>query len=164
MPKITGNVKDAGLAVPANARVVFRLPDIAFDVDGGLHVTEDLEASVDAGGSFSATLPQLLPGTPMFVGVAWWERESDLRMGRAARIDWLPRPVAVPEVDAALLDLVGIDPATGLLWQGSTPPPSSMLWQFLDPSYDPATATTLPVYTLPDGTTITHGEIVEWSA
>lgn len=167
MPSITGTIADTGmtpLGPTQAAKVVFRISQPAADFSGTVHVPEDSISPVGATGNFSVDMPEYLAGVLVWVGVAWRGNPSDIAAGRPPRIAWMPRAIRVPAAGGALADLLGASPESGLYWEGPTPPPGSMLWQFLDPSYNPVTATTLPVYTLPDGTTITHGEIVEWSA
>lgn len=72
--------------------------------------------------------------------------------------------VFVPTEGGQIGDIAVVDTPYGLAWQGSTPPPYSGLWLYLEPGYDTNSGDPLPVYTAPDGTTVEHGELVEWSA
>lgn len=81
-----------------------------------------------------------------------------------ARVDVFEFKLYVPEEGGGVGDLVLVETPSGLAWEGATPPHVSMLWLFVDPNYDPDSGAPLPIYTAPDGTTVEHGELVEWSA
>ncbi|WAC65191.1 hypothetical protein OVA14_07260 [Agrococcus sp. SL85] len=167
MPTITGNIADTGttpLGTAQDARVVFRVLTPASDFAGAVHVTQDFAVPCTATGTFSADLPEYVGGTEVWVGITWRQDSSDIAPERARRIDWLPRPIYPPAAGGALADLLGADASTGVYWEGPTPPPGPMLWLYIEPSFDPDSGAPLPVYTAPDGTTIEHGELVEWSA
>jgi hypothetical protein len=79
------------------------------------------------------------------------------------RVDHFQQKIIVPTDGGSVGQLAVVDTSFGIAWQGSTPPTSSMLWLYIDPTYDPDRGLPLPVYTAPDGTTVEHGELVEWS-
>lgn len=81
-----------------------------------------------------------------------------------ARHDVFEDRIVVPAEGGNIGDLTVVRTESGLAWRGSTPPPMSMLWLYVHPTYDPGSSAPLPVYTAPDGTTVEHGELVEWSA
>lgn len=81
------------------------------------------------------------------------------------RVDVFEQKLYVPVDGGSVADLA-VAPAVqkATYWEGSTPPPYSGDWLFIDPTYDPTSGAPLPIYTAPDGTTVEHGELVEWSA
>lgn len=76
--------------------------------------------------------------------------------------------VNIPDVTGPLefADLDRVDPDTMRsdgLHKGPRPPATSMLWLFVDYTYDPDSGDPLPTYQAPNGT-ITHGDLVDWEA
>lgn len=80
------------------------------------------------------------------------------------RLDVFEQKIYVPPAGGRIGDLALIEDARGLYYEGNTPPRQSMRWLYLEPTYDPASGFPRPIFTAPDGTTVEHGELVEWSA
>jgi len=80
------------------------------------------------------------------------------------RVDVFEQKLYVPAEGGTVADLAVAPAMQQTVWQGPTPPPYSGLWLYTDPYYDPSSGASLPVYTAPDGSTVEHGELVEWSA
>lgn len=133
---------------------------------GGDFVTTVPQAGVIRDGKFFDLVgdqPFVVKPTPDGVGmrIDLYLSEQDAERG----VTKISRLVRVPDVaQVAWASLVDIEPAPGMAWIGSTPPPLSMPWLYVEDTFNPMSGGPLPVYTAPDGTTVEHGELVEWSA
>ncbi|WP_313816339.1 hypothetical protein [Citricoccus sp.] len=133
----------------------------AVTLDGTAVSTEPVFMDISADGTMSADLIV----TAEFAAPVRYELVIEWLSptGGTALRERLPAFV-VPAGGGDLGDLALVETTWGLAWQAATPPPVSMLWLYIEPTYNPDSGAPLPTYTTPDGTTIEHGELVDWSA
>lgn len=171
MAIVTGNyVTISGAPVPAGVepRVQIRPSGAATTLGGSAISQEPQTVTPDAAtGAFQfdviPTVDVLQRGFHYLVTGYYLDPDLYGSSG-ATRHDVFNVKVFVPAGGGSIGDIAVIDTDYGLAWQGPTPPASSMLWLYTEPTYDPNSGAPLPVYTAPDGTTVEHGELVEWSA
>lgn len=171
MATVTGNyVRSSGAALPVDAiPQVEAIPSKeAVTIDGrAISLTPQVVAPNSTTGAFSFNL---IPTVDVVdSGFHYLIRGSYLLPDRyegsgSVVYDMFEHKIFVPTEGGQIGSLTVVETDFGLAWQGSTPPPYSGLWLFLADSYDPASSGPVPVYTSPDGTTVEHGELVDWSA
>ena len=160
---VTGRVSDLSTnARPDWEPLVLVAPDrAAVTLDGTVVPTEPVVLEDDGAGNLSAYLIV----SSEFVGPVRYTLTIDwlsIDGGTAAR-ERLPDFV-VPDTGGDLGGLTPTPRGSGVVWEGSTPPPTSGLWLYIEPTYDPASGDPLPTYTTDNDTIITHGDLVEWEA
>lgn len=160
---VTAQITDLGYALQPGWQPLVRiaLDRPAVTLDGVAVTTEPVEMVDNGSGRLSAELivSAEFSRPVRYIPTVDWLSPS----GGTSLRDTLPA-IVVPVGGGTLGDLGLVETGWGLAWQGGTPPSVSMLWLYIDPTYDPDSGDPLPVYTAPDGTTIEHGELVEWSA
>lgn len=193
MPVLTSPPLIGGAGKPVTGRVAV-IPTATFQAGDGSIVTMAVQGGVIRGGQFyglDGTSPLELIATPEGIGMRVVLHLDEQGASRGEHR--VSRVVAVPDQPSvAWADLIDVVPpvsggdyivppwAAGVLeardetaalvadfapyHRGPTPPLTDGQWLFIDPTYDPTSGAPLPVYTAPDGTTVEHGELVEWSA
>lgn len=168
MATVNGDyVTIAGTPLPPGAFVQATPSEPVFTLDGRALSMKPEEAQLSASGAF---VLELEPTTNVakrgfhYIITGGYRDPQAYGSSGLTRHDVFSGKVVVPEEGGQIGSLTVADTAHGLVWEGSTPPPYSGLWLYVHATYDPASGAPLPVYTAPDGTTVEHGELVEWSA
>lgn len=157
----------AGTPLPEGAFVQATPSEAVFTLDGRGLSMEPEDGQLAPNGTFIFNLEPTTNvakrGFHYIITGGYLEPHGYGRTGHT-RHDVFSEKIVVPDGGGNIGDLTVLDTDYGLAWQGPTPPATSMLWLYTEPAYDPTTGAPLPVYTAPDGTTVEHGELVEWSA
>ncbi|MGC5078450.1 hypothetical protein [Agrococcus sp. DT81.2] len=171
MALVTGNyVTISGAPVPAGAqpRVQIHPSTSATTLTGSAISQEPQTVTPDA--TTGAFTFDVIPTTDVlqrgfhYIITGYYLTPTGYGSTGHTRHDAFTVKVFVPADGGSIGDIAVVDTAWGLAWQGPTPPASTMLWLYTEPTFDPDSGAPLPVYTAPDGTTVEHGELVEWSA
>lgn len=162
MADVTGTYTDSsGAPLPAGiVREVSATPSRPFTTLDGRNVSGRPQTVVPD----AATGAYVLNLVPTIPGVFYSIVGTYLVPGSHKQRDHFEERIVVPPEGGSIADLTVVDTMQGLVWVKDTPPPMTMQWHYIDPAYDPDSGLPLPVYTAPDGTTVEHGELVEWSA
>lgn len=171
MAIVTGTFAPAqgsGWPTSAEPRLLFIPSKPTITLGGTVVSTRTDPVTPGAGGAFSVNLIPTVHTSDrdFFYTVRGYYLVPDGFQSGAGfnQVDVFEQKIYVPQNGGRIGDLALVQDSRGLYYEGNTPPGQSMRWLFLDPTYDPASGLPRPIFTAPDGTTVEHGELVEWSA
>lgn len=159
---VTGRIYDLSLNYRPDWQPVvsISLNKPAFTFDGTAVTTEPMIMNLDGEGGLRARLivsAEFSTNTYYTVMVDWLSQSGEIALR-----EQLPNIIVPP--DGGNLGQLGlVETRYGFAWEGPTPPSQSMLWLYVEESYDPDSGDPLPTYVTDDGEIIEHGELVEWS-
>lgn len=158
---VTARVADLGAAPRAGwiPVVWVSFPTAGVTFDGTVVMPEPVRMTESSGGQLSIQLilsEEIQDAKPYRAEVQWQSPSTGASL-KSHVLNFV-----VPDGGGTLGDLTLVETHWGMAWVGTTPPPVSMLWLFMDPDFHPD-GWPVPTYQAPNGV-LEHGDLVDWEA